>query len=299
MNKKTFLLVSTATGIFAVIVALFVIFAPTIANNDKLRVTTSSGVWGGIAKQIGGDHVHVVSILDDPSADPHLYESGAKDASDVTQADIVIVNGLGYDDFMDKALATTPNSNRTVVHIAQTLKAADDANPHLWYDIQNIQQVAGAFESAMSEKDPVHATEYKKNLSVFVDSLQPVFVARDTIRTEHPNAAIGITERVADYLLASATMRITSPEGFATAIEDGTEPSPSDQSALRELITSKKIKALIYNTQAESKTTQDIRTLAEQNNIPVVEVSESQPKDMRYQDWQLAILESLLKALSR
>lgn len=298
MNKKTLSFVALTAGIFASIVALFVIFAPQLANDGKLRVTASSGVWGGIAKQIGGDHVTVTSILDDPAADPHLYESGAKDASSITRADIVIVNGLGYDDFMDKVLETTPNSNRAYVKVSDVLKSEANTNPHLWYDLQNIQQVAGAFEAAMSQKDPENAANYKKNLSIFVDSLQPLHVVLDAIRTEHKGAAVAETERVAGYMLDAANLRVASPEGFASAIEEGNEPSPSDQTAMRDLITGKKIAALIYNGQAESEATRSIRTLAEQNAIPVVGVSETPPKDMRYQEWQLGILESLLRALN-
>lgn len=298
MNKKTLTFIALAVGIFAIIVALFAIFKPDLASNGKLNVTASSGVWGGIAKQIGGDHVNVTSILDDPSADPHLYESGAKDASSITRADVVIANGLGYDDFMDKVLKTSQNSNRTYIKVSDVLKAEANTNPHLWYDIQNIQQVAGAFEAAMSEKDPEHSAEYKKNLSIFVDSLQPLIMMLDSIRAEHSGATVAETERVAGYLLDAANLRTASPEGFAAAIEEGNEPSPSDQAAMRELITGKKIKALIYNGQAESEVTQNIRTLAEQNGVPVVGVSETPPKDMRYQEWQLGMLESLLRALN-
>jgi zinc/manganese transport system substrate-binding protein len=298
MNKKTLSFIALAAGIFAIIVAIFVIFKPNFASDGKLSITASSGVWGGIAKQIGGEHVNVTSILDDPSADPHLYESGAKDASKITNADIVIVNGLGYDDFMDKVLETSKNSDRAYVKVADIVRAEANTNPHLWYDIQNIQQVAGAFEAAMSQKDPAHSAEYKKNLSIFVDSLQPLVMVLDSIRAEHDGATVAETERVAGYLLDAANLRVVSPEGFATAIEEGNEPSPSDQAALRDLITGKKIEALIYNGQAESEATQSIRTLAEQNNIPVVGVSETPPKDMRYQEWQLGMLESLLRALN-
>lgn len=298
MNKKTLSFVALGAGIFAIIVALFVIFKPNLMDDGKLSVTASSGVWGGIAKQIGGDHVTVTSILDDPAADPHLYESGAKDASSITRADVVIANGLGYDDFMDKVLETAPNSDRAFIKVSDVLKSEANTNPHLWYDLQNIQQVAGAFEAAMSQKDPTHAAEYKKNLSVFVDSLQPLFIVLDSIRAEHPGAVVAETERVAGYMLDAANLRVASPEGFASAIEEGNEPSPSDQTAMRELITGKKIAALIYNSQAESEATRSIRTLADQNDIPVVAVNETAPKDMRYQEWQLGILESLLRALN-
>src|ERR1700720_1438246 len=84
-----------------------------------ISVVASTNVWGDIAKQIGGDHVNVTSIMSDPNADPHAFEADAKTGAALSKAQFVIENALGYDDFMDKLLAASPNPSRVV------LKAAD------------------------------------------------------------------------------------------------------------------------------------------------------------------------------
>src|ERR1700760_1333761 len=86
--------------------------APSTAAAAPISVVASTNVWGDIAKQIGGDHVNVTSIMSDPNADPHEYEADAKTAAALSKAQFVIENGLGYDDFMDKLLAASPNPSR-------------------------------------------------------------------------------------------------------------------------------------------------------------------------------------------
>lgn len=298
MNKKTVIFVGVAAAVVAA-VAFFVFVKPkTPSNDDVLHVTASASFWGDIAKQIGGGNVTVTSILDDPEADPHLYESGARDASNITKADLVIANGLGYDDFIDKVLSTAPNTGRSYLKVSDLLKSKSDANPHLWYDLSGALIVAGDIEARLSQLDPTHSASYKANLATFTEALQPLFDRIGTIKALHSNAAVAYTERVPEYMLVAAGLRIVSPTGFAAAIEEGNEPGPADQAAMRDLITQKQISAFLYNSQAESPVTQSMRELAQQNNIPVVAVSETAPDGKNYQDWQLAQLDALLAALN-
>src|SRR5690349_24045031 len=73
-------------------------------SNGVVHVVAGENFWGDITEQLGGAHAKVTSIIHDPSADPHQYESDPHDAAAVAGAAIVIVNGLGYDDFMQKLL---------------------------------------------------------------------------------------------------------------------------------------------------------------------------------------------------
>lgn len=84
--------------------------APTSGtSSSRIDVVASTNVWGDIVKQIGGDHVNVVSIMSDPNADPHEYQADANTAAALAKSQLVIENGLGYDDFMDKLLSASPN----------------------------------------------------------------------------------------------------------------------------------------------------------------------------------------------
>jgi zinc/manganese transport system substrate-binding protein len=265
----------------------------------RVNIVAAENFYGDIAAQLGGDRVHVRSLINDPEADPHLYESSAGDASVLAGARVVIKNGLGYDDFVDKLLATTGRSDRIVITIADVLGVrGNNANPHLWYDIPRVPDVARAIVEQLAKTDPAGAQAYEANLRTFDASLQPLNDAIEQIKTRYPHAPVAFTERVAGSLLAAAGLEVKSPPGFAAAIEDGNEPNAADTAAMDDLMTHHGVKVLLYNSQAESPVTQHVRDLAQQNGIPVVGVSETMPrKEQRYQDWQLEQVRALLAAL--
>ena len=91
--------------------------AGTCHPPGDVRVVAAENMWGNIAAQIGGARVRVTSILSDPNADPHLYESDVASALAVAEAGLVIANGAGYHDFVSQLLGATRNSGRVVVSV--------------------------------------------------------------------------------------------------------------------------------------------------------------------------------------
>ena len=82
-------------------------------GDAALSVVASTDVWGSVVETVAGDAVEVTTLTDGPSADPHSYESTAADAAAVTDADLVVFNGGGYDEFMAEILGTL-DGKRTV-----------------------------------------------------------------------------------------------------------------------------------------------------------------------------------------
>src|SRR6267143_1500284 len=80
----------------------------------------------------------VHSVVADPNADPHEYESSTTDARAFAEADLVILNGAGYDDWGQKLLDANSSSHRTVLDIAQLLGRTPGDNPHFWYDPASV-----------------------------------------------------------------------------------------------------------------------------------------------------------------
>lgn len=303
-SKKIFLRMGTSIVILIIIVvALFVMFqnkkTSDTQDNQKLHIVAAENFWGNIASQLGGNHVDVTSIITNPNTDPHLYESNAGNASAIAHADLVIENGLGYDDFIDKLLSVSPNKGQQVLSVAKTLNiSGDNPNPHMWYDIPQVPAVADAFEQALEAKDPSHKADYMANLTAFKKSLQPILDVVEKIKTKYANTPIAYTERVPGYLVAAAKLDVRTPSGFASAVEDGTDPSPSDTDIMNTLMTNHTIRVLLYNTQATSSVTKQVKSAAEQAGIPVVGVSETLPaSEPTYQSWQLDQTTALLKAL--
>ncbi|HTL86865.1 MAG TPA: zinc ABC transporter substrate-binding protein [Acidimicrobiia bacterium] len=267
------------------------------AGDGALRVVAAENVWGNIAAQIGGARVRVTSLINDPSEDPHLYQSNARDAAAISRADVVVVNGMGYDDFAFRLLNAGGGHGRTVVK-AESFKRG--SNPHLWYDFGVVDAVAGAISAALAAHDPGGARFYTDGRDRFTKSLRGILAERGKIREDFDGAPVAYTERVSGYLLDQAGLDIVSPAGFSRAIEDGNEPSVGDTQTMNELFAQHRVRALVYNPQATSSVTDSVRTKAEAAHVPIVEMSESLPKQEHdYQTWMLDQTRALLRALGR
>jgi zinc/manganese transport system substrate-binding protein len=266
----------------------------------RLRVVAAENTYGSIAAAIGGPRVSVTSILTSPSADPHLFEPGMATGLAVAEAKVVLQNGLGYDAFMTRLENASPSKSRVVVTVADVLGIhGTDANPHLWYDVPRLDRIASATAAAFVRADPAHAADYRRGLHRFERSLAPLRREVATIRTRFPGAPVAYTEPVPGYLVAAAGLRNLAPDSFTRPIEEGTEPSPSAVAAMNSLVAQHRIRALLYNPQAVSPITVQLKTAAQRAGIPVVAMRETLPTNLSFQRWQLGQARALAAALAR
>ncbi|MBB2891703.1 metal ABC transporter solute-binding protein, Zn/Mn family [Flexivirga oryzae] len=270
-------------------------------SDGRVPVVASTNVYGDIVRQIGGSHVDVTSILSDPNVDPHGYESSVKNAAAVSDAKLVVENGVGYDDFMSKLTGMADAHGQTVITVATVLgvKGAD-ANPHLWYDVPRMPKVAQAIAAALAKLDPTHAAAYTKNATAFTQALRPVEKVLHTIKGRYDGAKIAYTERVAGYLLTDAGLRLGIPASFPQAVEEGDDPSPADTVAFDQALQHHTVRALVYNSQVTDKQTDQLKKQAMDAGVPLVPVTETMPpRSASYQAWQLGQAKNLLAALEK
>jgi zinc/manganese transport system substrate-binding protein len=274
---------------------------PSSARPGTLAIVAAENMWGDIARQIGGGHVSVTSIISDPSTDPHTYETNPRDAAAVSGATFVIENGAGYDDFINRLLSTNPQPSRDVLNIAATVGATGSkVNPHFWYSPAYVTAAARAIETRLAAHDSGDAAALQANLSTFLAGYQPYIDTLTTIRSRYANSPIAYTERVPGYLVETAGLRLATPASFAQAVEDGNDPSPSDTAAMDTAISGKQVKVLLYNSQVTSPATQRVKDLASASGVPVVGVAETIPaSEPTFQKWQLDQARSILAALGR
>jgi zinc/manganese transport system substrate-binding protein len=264
-----------------------------------IRVVAAENFYGDIVSQIGGRHVSVTSILSDPNADPHLFEPGTATGAAVAGARLVIDNGLGYDGFMDKLLEASPDPSRTVIVMSDVLQVTvPDANPHLWYDLPRVPEMAKAIADGLIGVDPANRSAYESGLSSFDASLKPLDSALAQIATNDAGVPVAYTEPVPGYLVQAAGLEVKTPEAFALAIEEGNEPTPQAVAAMQTLLTDRQIKVFLYNSQTTSPITEHLLQLARDNGIPVVPVTETLPPGMTFQNWQLSQIRALATALA-
>jgi zinc/manganese transport system substrate-binding protein len=262
-------------------------------------VVAGENTWGDIARQIGGRHVSVTSIISNPNTDPHVYESDPRSAADIDNAQVVIVNGAGYDDFMTKSLASDSSSTRKVITVQQVLGGSgNDVNPHFWYWTSQLPRVAAAIRDQLSAVDPADAAAFAAGARRFDRSLTPLLRIIAAIKHRYSGNAVAYTERVPGYLVQAAGLHLGPPASFSQAVEDGTDPSPQDAQAFDAAITGHRVRVLLYNSQVVDAQTTNARQLAATARLAVVGMSETLPPSYpTFQAWQLAQDGALLAAL--
>jgi len=274
--------------------------APSTSPSPEIPVLGAENFYADLLTQIGGARVNASSILNDPSADPHSYEASPAAARLVADAKLVIVNGIGYDSFMDNLLAASAKPDRVVINVQDLLGLKDDVNVHVWYDPATMPKVAEAVTTALTKLDPQNAAYFAAQKAKYLDALKPLNDKIVALKSKYAGAPIGFTENVAGYLTEAIGLKVLTPASFMEAIESGTDPAPADVAAERDLLTEHRVKALLYNSQVTSPLTEQIRALAVSSNLPVVPVAETIPPQFKtFQEWQLAQLDDLEKALSK
>ena len=273
---------------------------PPLTGGAPIAVLGAENFYGDLLAQIGGTRVTASSILSDPSADPHEYEASPAAAKLVADSRIVIVNGIGYDDFMQKLLGASTKPDRIVIDVQDVLGVKDDVNVHVWYDPTTMPKVAEAATAALTKIDPQNAAYFSAQEAKYLAALKPINDKVAALKARYAGAPIAFTENVAGYLTDAIGLDVLTPPAFMEAIESGTDPAPADVAAERDLLTSRKVKALLYNSQVTSPLTEQIRELAMNNNVPVVAVAETIPASFKtFQEWQLAQLDELERALAK
>ncbi len=264
-----------------------------------IAVLGTENFYADLLGEIGGARVTAASLLNDPNTDPHAFESSTQAAVLVADAQLVIVNGLGYDTFMDKILGASPNPARTVINVQQLLGLADGANAHIWYEPATMPRVADAAAAALARIDPANAVYFQGREAIFLDSLTAVAAKIAAMKTRFSGLPVAFTEPVAGYIAIAIGLRVLSPDGFQKSIEDGTDPAPADVAGESDLLTGKQVRALLYNSQVTTPITSQMHDLAVANGIPVVGFAETIPgTDARFIDWQIAQLNQLEQALA-
>jgi zinc/manganese transport system substrate-binding protein len=265
-------------------------------NSSAVNVVAAENFYGDIVRQLGTGHVNVVSILSDPNADPHEYESSTDNAKAVAKARLVVENGIGYDNFMDKLLSASANNGRIVINAGQVLGKKEGDNPHVWYQVAGMAQLADTITRALQQLDPADQADLATRNERFKASLQPLNQRIDAIKAKYSGSHLTQAEPVFGYMGEALGLQLDNGE-FQHAIEEGNDPSPQSVAAIDQEITSHAVKALLYNSQTTSPVTTKLKDLATSNNVPVIGISETEPSGKTYQIWMLSQLDSLQQAL--
>lgn len=264
---------------------------------DVLDVVVSVDQWGDIVQNLAGDCADVHTVLASSSVDPHDYEPTSSDAVVFDSAQLVVVNGADYDPWASK-IAANAKSSPEIVDAGQVVGAEDGANPHLWYSPDYVDRVAQAVTDELSKLSPKAADYFAERHDAWTKDMQGYTDLVAKIKAGADGQSYAATEGVFDYMAQAVGLTDATPEGFAQAAENESDPAPNDVAAFEDALKNGAIDVLIYNTQTEGSIPEQIRKAAEAANVPIVEVTETvAPGADSFQAWQVDQLTHLAEAL--
>jgi zinc/manganese transport system substrate-binding protein len=271
------------------------------SGGGTVPVAAAENFWGSIAKQIGGSHVGVVSIITNPDTDPHSYEPTPADARTLASAGYVIENGAGYDPWVEKLVSANPVSGRRLLDVAHLNGVAEGGNPHMWYSPSDVLRVADRIAADLARIDSADAGYFEAQRRSFESSgLQEYNELRASIRSRYSGVPVAASESIFAYLADDLHLDLLTPPDFMKAISEGTDPTAQDKQTFDQQVTRRLVKVFVYNRQNSVPDVEAVRQKAQAEGIPVVAITETlDPASARFQDWQVAQLRALAQALGQ
>lgn len=247
------------------------------AGGDGVRVVATTTQIGALVREVAGDRVQLTVLLQ-AGADAHDYEPSPQDSRTIRNADLVLKNGIGLDDWLDDVVKNSGTKARVVVATEgiEPLEgeAHDDhghdhgeGDPHVWHDPENVKVMVKNIAEALAEVDPDNAASYRANAESYAKKLDevdreiralfaPIPPAQRKVVTNHES--LNYFARRYQLEIIGAIIPGTAPEA---------QPSAQDLAKLTDLIRSEGVKAILAEAEIDPKVAEQ---LAKDTGVRVV-----------------------------
>lgn len=267
------------------------------ANESKtIHVIAAENMYGDIAQQLGGKYVQVDSVLNNPDQDPHLFELTPSIGKKIADANLMIVNGLGYDSWMDRLLIKYHFNHQDIISVQSLLNRKEGDNPHLWYDIDAIEALSKKLQTVYSQLEPQEKSFFTNQLNVFNADLAKINQRIQMIHQKYSHVKVAATEPVFGLMAQKLGFEMLE-EPYQWVVMNGGEPTPRQVAQFIQDLKTHQIQILFYNEQVSTPATQQLKTIAIESGVAVVGVSETMPAHVTYQQWMNQVLDKVEAAL--
>lgn len=227
-------------------------------DDKKIKVVTTIGQIGDAVKNIGGEHVDVISLMG-PGVDPHLYKATQSDVSKLMNGDIIFYSGIHLEGKMGEVFAKIKKDKPTYAiseSIPKDRLRKDPAgkpqmDPHVWFDIDLWKIAIEQVRDGLIEYDPDHEEDYRQNAESYfkkLDQLKQESVAK--IQEIPKDQRVLVTAHDAfNYFGAAYDMEVMGLQGLSTDAEYGL----GDVQSLVNVLVDRNIKAVFVESSISEK----------------------------------------------
>ena len=245
---------------------LFVLFSlllslSTAQAADKLQVVTSFSILSDITHQVGGDHIQITNMVG-ADADAHTYEPTPDDAKALLKARLIIKNGLGFEPWLDRLVASTATKTPVITAsrgvIPRALEEDDETvpDPHAWHNLANTELYVNNITKALVAADPANKADYERNSQAYLKQIYRLLAeAKAKLGSLPPgNRKIVTSHDAFGYLGQAYGIDFMAPQGLSTE----REPSAAEVAALITQIRNAKVKAVFMENIKDARLLQQI-----------------------------------------
>lgn len=237
--------------------ALVALTASSAFAGEKLRAVASFSILGDMAARIGGPAAEVTTIVG-PDGDAHVYEPTPADARAFAAADVVVINGLGFEGFQDRLAKASGYQGPVVIASAGVDTFAEDgeADPHAWQDASNARVYAQNIARAFCEADKPRCETYGANAAAYIAELDALHAEAKAAIAAIPEArrTVIMSHDALGYFARAYGLTVLAPEGVST----DSEASAADVAKLVTQIRAAKASALFIENMSDPRLIEQI-----------------------------------------
>ena len=241
-----------------------------------IRVVTTIGMIADLAKNIGGEMVEVTSLMG-TGVDPHLYKASAGDVTLVSQADLILYNGLHLeagisgvlerlsDQKPNQVLAVTKNIDRLKLTAPPEFAGAYD--PHVWFDVTLWTNVAETIRSALAKLMPSAEAHFQTRAKKYILQLEDlhIYVKEKATQIEASKRVLVTAHDAFGYFGQAYGFEVRGLQGISTATEAGT----ADVRNLAQFIADRKIPAIFVESSVPRQSIEAVQAAVQARKFEV------------------------------
>ena len=265
-------------------------------------VVASVNQWGSLAQELGGSCVKVTSLINSTSVEPHDYEPTPSDLAKLTKADIVVLNGAGYDGWAEKA--QFDKSKQTIVNVGDIMGVTvtekhshehsenesghhhhhGSINPHLWFNPEAVLKTANAITEAYETKagkNTATAQTAQRHFNSWNGDYADFVALINKARANGVQRRYVATESIINYLLDYAGSVDVTPEAYTNAMNSDSEPSAADLKDALSTVSGSGVDLLVVNPQEMDGFAKKLNAAAISSHKTIVSATEQLPENQK------------------